>query len=67
MSLVIFMELKASFCEANGKKLGWSLSYKLFYINAGNCYRLFLSIETLLNYIWNLVFMEIMYGCQIVF
>jgi len=53
MSLVIFMELEASFCEANGNKLGWSLSYILFYMNAGNRCRLFLSVETLLNYLWN--------------
>ena len=61
------MELEASFCEADGNKLGWSLSYILFYMNAGNRCRSFLSIETLLNYIWNLLFMEIIYGCQIVF
>jgi len=47
------MEQETSFYEENGNKLGWSLSYKLFYMNAGNHCRLFLSMETLLNYLWN--------------
>jgi len=53
MSLVIFIELEASSHEANGNKLGWNVSYKLFDINAGNTCRYFLSMETLFNYLCN--------------
>jgi hypothetical protein len=51
---VIFMELEASFYKADGNKLGWSLSYKLFCMNEDyRCRLMFLSMKTLLNYLLN--------------